>query len=546
VKIEPPQAAGDGATREAIQGEMRDLARAHERRRRQFPRALLVGVLAGLVAVAFRSSLVISEHLRDRLVAWAHAHAPWGAIAPVAFGAICAGISVLLVRRVAPETSGSGIPHLKAVLHHLRPMLWRRVLPIKFLGGVLGIGAGLALGREGPTIQMGGAVGEMVSRWLRTTPRERRTLIAAGAGAGLAAAFNAPLSGLVFVLEEVQRDFTPTVFTASFIAAVTADVVARWLTGQAPVFHVAVGDAPPIASLPAFAVLGLAAGLFGVLFNRGLLAGLNVFQRLRGWPASVTGAIAGALAGAVAWYAPSAVGTGTGMLEAMLAGRLGLGLLLGLFALRFVLTTVSYGSGAPGGIFAPLLVLGAQLGLVVGDLAHRVAPSVQVEPVTFAVVGMAAYFAAIVRAPLTGIVLIVEMTGGYELMLPLLIACLAAYATADLLGDLPIYERLLERELTRGGGRAELEGPLLLDLSIEHGAAFEGKAIGEIALPSGCLLVTVRRGREEHVPTPEMRLAAGDRVSLLIGPAAAEGIGALRAGTQRAREAPVAGGSGRT
>src|SRR5262249_18966771 len=143
-----------------------------------------------------------------------------------------AAAAVYVVRRLAPEASGSGIPHVKAVLHGLSAMDWRRLLPVKFAGGLAGIGTGLALGREGPTIQMGAATGQMVSGWFRCTPRERRTLIAAGAGAGLAAAFNAPLAGLVFVLEEVQRDFSNGVFTATLIASGVADVTARILLGQ--------------------------------------------------------------------------------------------------------------------------------------------------------------------------------------------------------------------------------------------------------------------------------------------------------------------------
>jgi CIC family chloride channel protein len=301
------------------------------------------------------------------------------------------------------------------------------------------------------------------------------------------------------------------------------------------VFHVAVGGAPPIASLPVFAVLGLAAGILGVVFNRGLLLGLELFRRARGWPAGLTGAAAGAAVGLVAWFAPSAVGTGAGMLDAMFQGRLTVGLLLGFFALRFVLTSISYGNGAPGGIFAPLLVLGAQLGLVVGDLAGRLSPSAATSPTSFAVVGMAAYFAAIVRAPLTGIVLIVEMTGGYDLMLPLLVACLAAYAAADLLGDLPIYERLLVRELSRGDARAELEGPLVLELVVHAGAPFDGREVRALDLPSGCMLLFVRRGRDELFPTPETRLDAGDRLVVLVPPAAADSVGALHEGTEPQR-----------
>lgn len=507
-----------GVTPEAVRGEVRDFLRSHERRRRQLPRAALVGVLAGLVAVAFRRTLMIADELRDGFLQAAHTHPGWGWILAMVLGCVGAGLSVGMVRRLAPETSGSGIPHLKAVLHHLRGMVWQRVLAVKFVAGVIGIGSGLALGREGPTVQMGGAMGLMVARWLDTTPRERRTLIAAGAGAGLAAAFNAPLAGVVFVLEEVQRDFTPGVFTAAFVASVSADVVARLLLGQLPVFQVRSLPAPPLTALPAFLVLGLATGLLGVVFNRALLASLNLVQRLRTWPAWLPAGVVGLGVGLIAWFAPETVAGGHRLVEQTLDGSVALRALPVLFLLRFVLTMGSYGSGAPGGIFAPLLVLGAQIGLAVGKLSYRFFPSATGSPVAFAVVGMAAYFTAIVRAPLTGVVLILEMTGNYLLMLPLLAACFMAYGVADMLGDRPIYEALLERDLLRGQENPELDETLLLELTVQPGAPFEGKRVRELGLPAGCLLITLRRGLQEEIPTADTCLRAGDRVTAVIAP----------------------------
>ena len=156
-----------------VRREVRDFLRSHEQRRRQVPRAVLVGLISGLLAVAFRWSLVGVEALRDALIAYAHRFSPAAILLPMVWGAIGAAVSVYLVRRYAPEASGSGIPHLKAVLHRLQGMLWQRILPVKFFGGVAAIGGGLALGREGPTVQMGGAVGQLVAQWLGTTVRER-------------------------------------------------------------------------------------------------------------------------------------------------------------------------------------------------------------------------------------------------------------------------------------------------------------------------------------------------------------------------------------
>ena len=506
--------------------------RSHDRRRRQIPRALLVGVLAGAVGGAFRRILAEGDNLRDALIHWAHAHAAWGVLIPVLLGAVGAGIAVWLVRRMAPEASGSGIPHVKAVLLSQRGMLWQRILPVKFLGGAVGIGSGLTLGREGPTVQMGAAVGQMVSKWLGSTARERRTLIAAGAGAGVSAAFNAPLAGVIFVLEEVQRDFQPGVFTAAFIASVSADVVVRFLMGQLPVFHVAEISIPPLRALPGFLLLGLVTGIFGVAFNRALVGALDLFQAARKWPVWLPGSLVGVGVGLVGWWMPDVIGGGHHLVERTLGGQELLTALPLLFLLRFALTMFSYGCGAPGGIFAPLLVLGAQLGLFVGKLCARFTPWMGAQPTAFAVVGMAAYFTAIVRAPLTGIVLIIEMTGNYFLMLPLLVACLTAYGLADLLGDRPVYEALLERDLLRGQDNAELEDTLLLELTVHAHSAFEGRSLRELGLPPGCIVVSLRRGIKDEVPTADTRLRASDRITVVVAPAARSAVALLHAGTE--------------
>jgi CIC family chloride channel protein len=528
---EPDSESGPGPSSRAVRRQMRDFLRAHEQRRRQLPRALLVGIAAGLVAVAFQWSLQAAGHARDDLIEWAHRFGLAGIPVVAAFSAVGVSLALWLVRRVEPDASGSGIPHVKAVLHHLRALSWTRILPVKFVGGVSGIGAGLALGREGPTIQMGAAIGQMVSRWFPCTPRERQTLIAAGSGAGLSAAFNAPLAGLVFVLEEVQRDFAPAVFTVTLIASVTADVVARFLFGHLPVFHVGSIPIPSLDSLPFFFLLGGLAGLVGIAFNRCLVATLDVFRRVRHWPFWVVGGLVGVLLAAVGWNWPGTLAGGHGLVESTLAGELAVGPLVGFFLLRFALTMVSYGTGAPGGVFAPMLVLGAALGMISGDVAHASFPE-SVHPKTFAVVGMAAVFAAVVRAPLTAIVLMVEMTGNYSLVLPLLVAVLTAGGLADYLNDKPIYEVLLRRDLDRWQEKPQLAETLLLELTIAPGAPFVGRKVRELGLPPGCILITVQRGVAAEVPTAEFELEAGDRVTVVVAPQAAEAVSLLHRGVE--------------
>ncbi len=527
--VESP-AIEEAVAEAAASSELEEYLDFNQQRRNLIPRAALVGLLAGGVAVLFRALLAGGDSLRNGLIAWAQQWPMIGWIAPVLFSAVGAVVAVWIVRRFAPEASGSGIPHIEAVLHRLRDLNWRRVLPVKLVGGTLAISAGLALGREGPTVQMGSSMGAAVAEWLHSSTRERLVLIAAGAGAGLAAAFNAPLAGLVFVLEEVQRDFRPVVFGAAFIAAAIADILARLASGQFPVFTVPSYPVPPMTALPAFALLGLLAGVFGVFFNRSLLATMNVFGRLSGRNMLWAVAAIGAATGLVGWFAPGLIGGGHGLTEVALVGRVALVTIPLIFIMRFAQTILSYSTGAAGGIFAPLLVLGALLGLATGNLVHEIAPTVAPDPAVFAVIGMAAYFTAIVRAPLTGIVLIVEMTGNYNQMLPLLVACFCAYAVAESMHDIPIYEALLQRDLRRGGIDHELHKPMVIELVVEPDAPFAGKQIRQLGLPPGCIIVRCRQSGREWVPNAATRMEPHMRITAMIAPEAALGLIALRHG----------------
>lgn len=414
------------------------------KRRHILGKALVVGVVAGLLATAFRVALVTAEQARVGFLKTfpATERIPIS----VCIGVVAGAVGVWLVRRFAPDAGGSGIPQLKAFVLGERGIEWKRLLPVKFFAGWIGIGGGLALGREGPTIQMGGATGLMVSEWFKVKQGEgeRKALIAAGAGAGLAAAFNAPLAGVMFVLEELAGTFTPVILVAAFLASVSADVVGRVLTGEMPVFPLHGLRAPNLQTLPAALVLGLVCGIGGVIFNRSLLKSLDAIRALR-WPAWAVGGAAGAIVGLAGGLFPGVAGTGGMLAEQALAGEIAFRWLPVLLLARFALTMVSYGTGAAGGIFAPLLVLGALGGLGFGHLVHWAMPSWPIQPAAFAVIGMGGLLTAIVRAPLTGIVLMIELTGQYDFMLPLLVCCLVAYGVAEGLRDQPIYEALRER-----------------------------------------------------------------------------------------------------
>ena len=304
----------------------------------------------------------------------------------------------------------------------------------------------------------------------------------------------------------------------------------RSASGQLPVFTAPDYAMPPLSALPMFALLGIFAGLLGVAFNRGLLGTLDLMARVpHRWRVGICAAI-GAVAGLIAWFSPRVVGDGHTLAEAVLTNEVSLLAIPLLFVVRFGLTLTSYGTGAAGGLFTPLLTLGALLGLGFGHLVHIFLPPLAAEPGVFAVVGMAAYFAAIVRAPLTGILLITEMTGSYEQMLPLLVSSFCAYAVAEYLRDFPIYEALLERDLVRAGIGSTHAEPIVVEFEVNATAPFAGQLVRELGLPAGCVLVRCYTDGREWVPTAATRLEPHMRITALIAPETTNALEILRRG----------------
>jgi len=418
---------------------------------RVFAWAAVVGTSAGCTGALFR--IVIRGFMEERsaLLGPAEAHAFLACALSMASTALLTTVALFLVRRVAPEAGGSGVQEIEGALEGVRPLRWQRVLPVKFLGGLLALGGGLVLGREGPTIQMGGNFGKLIADLRRLPLSAERTLVAAGAGAGLAAAFNAPLSGVLLVLEEMRSQFkySFTSVQALVIACATSDLAVRVLTGQGPAISILTFNAPPLASLWLFPIFGALFGLLGLFFARLLVWTLDRFANLKGWILRAAGPIVGVTIGLLGWLAPASVGGGDELIPAILAAPMAASWLLLLFAVRFATSAVSYGCGAPGGIFAPMLALGTLFGMAYGHSAHAVFPQLIQDPGVFAVAGMGALFSATVRAPITGVALAIEITANYEQILPLLLTCAAATIVAELVGNEPIYSVLLRRSLAR-------------------------------------------------------------------------------------------------
>ena len=420
--------------------------------------AVLVGVIAGSLGSAFHYLLEKAFALHAAVAGLFPGDTGIAALATALLGAAMAGGAFALVRRFAPEAAGSGIQEIEGTLSGLRPVNWLRVIPVKFVGGVLAIGAGLVLGREGPTVHLGGCVGRMIGEKARAGRKTMNTLLAAGAAAGLSAAFGAPLASILFVTEEMRRRFHYSFLSlhAVALASITAKVVNDQVFGMGPLLpiqlNIALSKAAPVPDeiigfVPLYLGLGVLIGVCGAAFNKILLACLRVTDRLSVRTMLVFASSLGGVAGALMVLAPGFVGGGDSLVQAVFATPATLGWLLGVLVVRSGMTFLSYSAGVPGGVFAPMLALGVLLGMSFGCLAHQVLPDLPMNPGVFALSAMGGLFAATVRAPLTGIVLVAELTSSFELLTPLIVTCLVASLTAQLIGSKPLYGLLVGRML---------------------------------------------------------------------------------------------------
>lgn len=404
--------------------------------------SLLVGGVAGLVGAVFRIGL---SHLDVWRTTWIHeAHRlGWSGIFPVmAATTLAAAVGAWMVRRFAPESSGSGIP---CVERQLRERWTGNSLPtviVKFFGGLISIGSGLALGREGPTIQIGAGIGQLLGGLFRRNQNERLVLLAAGGGAGLATAFNAPIAGAVFVLEELVASFDVPISIATLGASAGAIGIARLMLGEQPDFQVAMAKHLEISDITGHLVLGAILGFVGIAYSRAILGALAFQARLRKIPVEWRAAAIGLLIGVLGWFEPEWIGGGGNLTQQALNGQAFFGLTAIIFLVRFALGPISYSAKTPGGLFAPMLTIGSQGGLLIGWAWAHLFASISVLPREFAVVGMAALFTSVVRAPVTGIILMIELTGTFGLLLPMLTAAFAAMTVATLMKQEPIYDSL--------------------------------------------------------------------------------------------------------
>lgn len=412
--------------------------------------ASLIGLVAALSAVVLKLG---SGALGTWRVHTSHLLPPWIALPLVG---VCFGfIAGLIVERFAPEASGSGIPQVKASLANVPVKLTLRVACVKLISALLAIGSGLTLGRQGPTVQVGAGLAAALSRLVPTSPDHRRQMIAAGAGAGLAAAFNAPIAGVLFIVEELLQDLSGITLGTAIIASFIGGVVSRLLGGGTlqldlqATYNVSQNLSTfALLDIPFYLLLGILAGVFAGFFNRGLVHSIKLYRRLHiSLPLRV--ALAGLFSGIVIALLPESFRDNTGLREFIIrANEPGdqivpdAPLALLVFGAQFILTLVAFGSGAPGGLFAPSLILGSCLGHLIGACQYYLLGESSIT--TFALAGMGAFFSGVSKVPITAIVIVFEMTTNFTLVLPLMICSVTSYLVADKLVPGSLYDKLLK------------------------------------------------------------------------------------------------------
>ncbi len=473
-------------------------------------KGILIGCVSGMLAVLYRLGIEYGTGIAGNIYKIFNVHPiyiiPWIAVA------IAAGFFVAWLDRFEPMAAGSGIPQVEGVALYGLKMRWGMILAVRFVAGILCSFFGLSLGREGPSIQIGAAGGQAVSEKISDNSIEKDCLITGGAAAGLSAAFSAPLSGMMFALEEVHRSFSPIILLSVATASLTADFISKYFFGLKPVL-----DFTAIPQLPIYLYLwliplGIVTGLVGSLMNKSLLAFQTLYSRL---PDLSRPVIAFLIALPCGMLLPITLGGGQNLIKFAENAQSGVLMLVILLAAKMLFTSTSFGSGVPGGIFMPILAVGTLTGSIFGILATRAGLPARYIPV-FVVCAMAGGLAASVKSPVTSILLTAEMSGSLVHMLPVAACAFIALLVSDILNVDPIYEALLGRFVGQNEDKLPVrERGGLMEVPVELGSMAADRRISDIEWPEGSLVVGVNRGTKEVVPSGSTMIRPGDYLVIL-------------------------------
>lgn len=477
---------------------------------------LLVGIFAGCIAVIYRILLNHAESLLFRIIDFTKGNAfyiaGWFAVL------IILGLIVGRLVKWDEMCSGSGIPQVQGEMKGYISQNWVSVLITKITGGTLSILGGLSLGREGPSVQLGAMAAKGLAKITGKSKTKERIMEVCGSGAGLAAAFNAPLAGIMFALEEIQKNFNSSMLVCVTAGALTSDFISKNVFGLSPVFEFQLKSALPLKYYGLLILLGIILGAAGALYNCVMLKGQDIYKKLSFLKPEYRTVIPFLVSGVLCYCLPSVLAGGHAMITRLESGHLLIGTMVLLLLGKFLFSAVSFGSGAPGGIFFPLLILGAYIGSIYGTSVTGLTGISQDYIINFIILAMAGFFTAIVRAPITGVILIAEMTGTFEHFLSLAVVSLTAYVIAHLLKSEPIYESLLGRILAKKGLKTTdaAEGKVLSSFVVGTTCLAVGKKIKDVAWPEHCLIVTISRGKEEIIAKGSTVVHSGDTLVVLV------------------------------
>ena len=474
----------------------------------------LVGLVGGGVVTLYRLALSLAERTLRAATGAAAGH-----VLPMLGWAVLLAVAFLAVRRLVlwePATSGSGIPQIDAEVIGRYDAPWARVIPAKVLEGTLLALSGLSLGREGPSVQLGGMSGKAVSRALGRRRGEERLLVTCGAAAGMSAAFHAPLTGVLFALEEIHKEFTAPLIISVMCSAVVSDFLVSQVVGISPVVSLSFVTNLPHVDYLFVVALGLVCGLLGALHNRGMFAAQALYARIPERLAGIRLAIPFVAAGVVAFTWPELMCGGDAIVELLRSSAFpSLAALLALLVAKYAYTALCFGSGAPGGTLFPLVVLGGLVGAAFAVLAMGLGLPAMFSP-NFIALGVAGLFAGVVRAPVTAVVLVFELTGSLDALLSVSIVSVLAYVVSSLTRVDAFYEHLLAGLL---GSRAEeritdvnCAEKDLATVRVGSGSRLEGMLVREVPWPDGVRVLMIERAGEHVIPTGDTRLCATDEL----------------------------------
>ena len=487
----------------------------------------LVGIFGGGVVTLYRLSLSGAEKLLRQVTGSIAGNVPFMCLWFLFLAALLFLVGSLM--KWEPTTTGSGIPQVDAeVIGHMDAP-WHRVLVAKFIEGSAVALAGLSMGREGPSVQLGGMSGKAVSRLIGRKRGEERLLITCGAAAGMSAAFHAPLTGVLFAIEEIHREFTASLIISVMASSLTADYLVSGVLGVSPVMSLEFIKDLPHDDYPLVIALGLICGLLGALHNRGMFACQNAYKLISKGLPYLRLVIPFTLAAVAAFAWPELMCGGDAIFELISeTNSLRFAPLLAILLGKYIFTTICFGSGAPGGTLFPLVIMGALIGTCFSVAANSVIGFDLTYYPNFMALGIAGLFAAVVRAPVTGCVLVFELTGSLDAMLSVSLVSILSYLVANMTKTDPFYEHLLASQLDVNEDTLEIPGlageKVLKTFHVGAGSKLEGMTIAEVPWPDDTRIVLLERASAELIPTGATKIEALDELLMIMDADAEEDV----------------------